>query len=77
MLQQVWNLCSASIERKNNYAFSSLRYPLYLEGSDSYRFHIPEDSAKQETFKYNVKLPDGVTCVQCVIQWIYYAGLLI
>lgn len=50
------------------------KYPLYLEGSDSYRFHIPEDSAKQETFKYNVKLPDGVTCSQCVIQWIYYAG---
>jgi len=50
------------------------RYPLYLEGESSYRFHIPEDSAKQETFNYKVKLPDGVTCSQCVIQWIYFTG---
>ncbi len=53
------------------------RYPLYLEGESSYRFHIPEDSAKQETFNYKVKLPDGVTCSQCVIQWIYYTGKLL
>ena len=50
------------------------KYPLYLEGESSYRFNIPEDSAKQETFNYKVKLPDGVTCSQCVIQWIYYTG---
>ncbi|XP_046630908.1 uncharacterized protein LOC124310859 [Daphnia pulicaria] len=50
------------------------KYPLYLEGSTSHRFQIPEDTKRQETFKYRVKLPDGVTCTRCVIQWIYFTG---
>lgn len=50
------------------------KYPLYLEGKSTYRFEIPEDTNRQEIFNYRVKLPDGVTCSRCALQWIYYAG---
>jgi len=50
------------------------KYPLTLEGKSTSRFQIPEDTKKQEIFNYRVKLPDGVTCTHCVIQWIYYTG---
>lgn len=33
------------------------RYPLYLDGQSTYRFQIPEDTKRQETFNYRVKLP--------------------
>ena len=49
------------------------RYPLNLEGSSSNRFDIPEGTPKKLAFTYRVKLPDGVTCTHCVIQWIYFA----
>ena len=48
---------------------SKSRYPLYLEGKKTSRFVIPPGTKKQETIKYRVKLPDGVTCTRCVIQW--------
>ncbi|XP_076039285.1 uncharacterized protein LOC143024375 [Oratosquilla oratoria] len=38
------------------------------------KFIIPEDSKKTEYFIHKVKLPDGVTCTQCVLQWKYFAG---
>lgn len=47
---------------------------MYLEGQSTYRFQIPEDTKRQETFNYRVKLPDGVTCSRCVLQWIYFTG---
>ena len=50
------------------------RYPLLVADTRSVRFQIPEDSDKQEIFTYKVKLPAGVTCSQCVIQWTYYTG---
>ena len=52
------------------------KHPLYLEGKSTYRFQIPDNTNRQETFNYRVKLPDGVTCSRCVIQWIYYTGKL-
>lgn len=50
------------------------RYPLLVTNTKSVRYSIPNESKKQETFTYKVKLPVGVTCSQCVIQWTYYTG---
>lgn len=37
-------------------------------------FKIPEISKKTEIFRWQVKLPEGVSCSHCVIRWTYYAG---
>ena len=50
------------------------KYPLYLSNSRELRYIIPKSSQKQEAFTYTVKLPRGVTCTQCVLQWTYYTG---
>ncbi|KAK7084655.1 hypothetical protein SK128_024301 [Halocaridina rubra] len=50
------------------------QYPLMIKGTDEIRFVIPEDSKKQEIFRWRVKLPEGITCSYCVIQWKYFAG---
>lgn len=50
------------------------RYPLLVTNTKSVQYSIPNESKKQETFIYKVKLPTGVTCSQCVIQWTYYTG---
>jgi len=67
------SLCplSDNAEKESQACFD--RYPLNLEGSSSNRFDIPEGTPKKLAFTYRVKLPDGVTCTHCVIQWIYFA----
>ncbi|XP_072943597.1 uncharacterized protein [Epargyreus clarus] len=50
------------------------RYPLYISGTRGDRFLIPLDTAKKEIFRYRVRLPPYVTCIQCVLQWTYYTG---
>merc|ERR1712137_1357621 len=67
------SLCplSDNAEKESQGCFD--RYPLNLEGTSSNRFDIPEGTPKKLAFAYRVKLPDGVTCTHCVIQWIYFA----
>ncbi|XP_063868498.1 uncharacterized protein LOC135104810 [Scylla paramamosain] len=50
------------------------QYALPIEGTTETRFVIPQESSKTETFRWRVKLPDGVTCTNCVVQWKYFAG---
>lgn len=50
------------------------KYPLPLSDNSGLLFEIPEDTKKTETFRWKVKLPDGVTCNHCVIRWKYYAA---
>lgn len=50
------------------------QYPLLVTNTRSVRYLIPNESEKQGVFSYSVKLPPGVTCSQCVIQWTYYTG---
>lgn len=50
------------------------RYPLVVSDTRENRFLIPNESEKQGTFSYKVRLPRGVTCTQCVVQWTYYTG---
>ncbi|XP_066988123.1 uncharacterized protein [Macrobrachium rosenbergii] len=50
------------------------QYPLKIDGTNDYHFVIPQDSKKTEIFKWRVKLPDDVTCSNCVLQWTYFAG---
>jgi len=37
-------------------------------------FKIPEESKKYEIYRWEVKLPEGVSCSHCLIRWTYYAG---
>lgn len=50
------------------------RFPLYISGSKSFIFNIPEDGKKKVIFRYKVQLPAYLTCSQCVLQWSYYTG---
>ena len=51
------------------------KHPLYLDDvPTSYKFHIPPETKKKDVMRYQVKLPDGITCRQCVIQWTYITG---
>lgn len=51
------------------------KHPLYLESDPkSYKFFIPKETPKKDVIRYRVKLPEGITCRQCVIQWTYHTG---
>lgn len=50
------------------------KYPLELSDGSGVRFVIPEDTKKTEIFNWKVKLPEGVSCTNCVIRWKYFAG---
>lgn len=51
------------------------KYPLYLaHDNSSYTYTIPEDTPKVAVIKYDIVLPPGVICQQCVVQWSYYTG---
>merc|ERR1712242_245617 len=41
---------------------------------EKYRFRIPGVDKKPQLFKYDVRLPRGVTCDRCVLQWTYVTG---
>ena len=40
----------------------------------SSKYYIPKGSKKKAYLSYQVKLPEGITCQQCVIQWTYNTG---
>ena len=45
------------------------RYPLYLAADNtSYTYVIPENTPKVAILRYDVQLPPGVICQQCVVQ---------
>ncbi|XP_068209499.1 uncharacterized protein [Palaemon carinicauda] len=50
------------------------QHVLKIEGTGETQFVIPQESKKKEIFRWKVKLPEGITCSNCVIQWTYYAG---
>jgi len=51
------------------------KYPLVLTNNErSHKFYVPLDSPKTTKFNYQVNLPFGLTCSQCVMQWTYYTG---
>jgi len=51
------------------------RHPLVLTSDPStHKFYVPLDSPKITRFKYQVNLPHGLSCSQCVVQWTYYTG---
>ena len=53
-------------------------FPLYLSDDPaSSKYNIPGHVGKKAVLKYEVNLPKGVTCNQCVIQWTYKTGALI
>jgi len=51
------------------------QHPLVLaDNPRSHQFYVPLDSPKITKFNYQVKLPFGVSCSQCIMQWTYYTG---
>ena len=50
-------------------------YPLHrADDPTQTAFEIPKDVKKKAYLVYRVKLPEGVTCNQCVVQWTYLTG---
>jgi len=41
---------------------------------EKYKFRIPKSDQRPQLFKYQVRLPHGVTCERCVLQWTYVTG---
>ncbi len=49
--------------------------PLYLaDNPSSYKYYVPDDTEKSAVLNYQVLLPKGLTCKQCVVQWTYKTG---
>ena len=50
-------------------------HPLYLASDPTtFKYQIPKETKKKSVVHYDVVLPKGVTCKQCVIQWTYVTG---
>ncbi|TRY70276.1 hypothetical protein TCAL_11548 [Tigriopus californicus] len=51
------------------------QHPLFrAEDPSSSKYPIPDGTEKSAYLKYEVLLPQGITCSQCVIQWTYHTG---
>jgi hypothetical protein len=51
------------------------KYPLFLAADPtSSKYYIPEGTGKSANITYDVDLPAGLTCSQCVLQWTYFTG---
>ena len=48
---------------------------LPLTETGASRFYIPKGTPKTAMVEYQVALPKGLTCEQCVIQWTWTAGI--
>merc|ERR1712012_460581 len=71
----VLNICPVDGKNKDPTQECFDKHPLMLtENPSSYKFNVPLDSPKITRFQYQVNLPYGLTCSQCVIQWTYYTG---
>ena len=46
--------------------------PLFVYPSGDRKFILPNEEEKD--FNLKLKLPDGVTCDQCILQWTYNTG---
>ena len=49
---------------------------LPIAGTNSERWYIPNGVAKSAMLEYQVTLPRGLTCSQCVLQWTWTSGTL-
>ena len=50
-------------------------HPLKLANGRSFYFLDPEEEQRMGTrYELQLKLPDGLECWQCIIQWTYVAG---
>ena len=43
----------------------------HIKAKEKHKFTIPRMERKPQLFKYKVRLPQGVTCDRCVLQWTY------
>jgi len=50
------------------------RYPLKLADTLKTRWPLPEDQQYSSKITLNLKLPPGMTCKACMLQWKYNAG---
>jgi len=65
------------VDGKNDVATQDCfdQHPLVLaDNPRSHQFYVPLDSPKITKFNYKVKLPFGLSCSQCIMQWSYYTG---
>ena len=50
------------------------QHVLPIAGTNSDKYYIPKNTPKTAMLEYEVTLPKGVTCSQCVIQWTWKSG---
>lgn len=50
------------------------QHVLPIAGTNNDKYYIPKDTPKTAMLEYEVTLPVGVTCSQCVIQWTWKSG---
>ena len=68
----VFRLCPNNNPKRAPNAECFARFPLKLASGES--FHFLETSEPKVRVQLGVKLPDGLECWQCIIQWTYVAG---
>lgn len=46
--------------------------PLYVAGTNEDKYYLPDELERE--YQLKLKLPDGLTCEQCILQWTYVTG---
>jgi len=46
--------------------------PLYVYPNNEDKYYLPDDLERE--YQLKLKLPDGLTCEQCILQWTYVTG---
>ena len=70
-----FRLCPNDNPQKAANASCFEKYPLKLANGDKFYFLDPTfRKGTRVRVELTLKLPDGLTCWQCIIQWSYIAG---
>jgi len=68
------SLCPNNDQKKPITQECLQKHKLTVDGTNSTRYYIPVDAPRQAKLYFQVKLPDYLTCSQCVLQWNYTVG---
>ena len=71
-----FRLCPNNDPKKAPSGECFAKYPLKLTNGQAFYFLGPKERMGTRV-ELKLKLPDGLECWQCIIQWTYVAGILL
>jgi len=70
----VWTPTTSSTTQSMIYQPETVQVEFQEILQDKFRYRLPTIDKIPQTFKYQVRLPAGIKCDRCVLQWTYKAG---